>query len=270
MSERGNERERIASLRNPWFTASVGITAAIAIVGAIVGFAWLPLQQQASGSAGSGTRSAVPPASFGTHLPAGRSSAPIIRRRASKSSRRCCSGASAESIGRGATLGAALHDVPRRPRPEPGQHAQSRRAIPGRDLQAARRFQNRRAHQRGHGPARGRSQRRGHARPRRLLRLSAARLRSIRAAVERAAPHRRERRADARASRPAAPVTATSTARPARRGSRDSPRSICAPSSRLSPPAPGATTSASRCATSRARMTPEEIDAASRYYADRP
>jgi cytochrome c553 len=38
--------DRIASLRNPWFTASVGITAAIAIVAAIAGFAWLPLQQQ--------------------------------------------------------------------------------------------------------------------------------------------------------------------------------------------------------------------------------
>jgi cytochrome c553 len=37
--------DRIASLRNPWFTASVGITAAIAIVAAIAGFAWLPLAQ---------------------------------------------------------------------------------------------------------------------------------------------------------------------------------------------------------------------------------
>jgi cytochrome c553 len=38
--------DRISSLRNPWFTASIGITAAIAIVAAIAGFAWLPLQQQ--------------------------------------------------------------------------------------------------------------------------------------------------------------------------------------------------------------------------------
>jgi cytochrome c553 len=36
----------IVSLHNPWFTASVGITAAIAIVAAIAGFAWLPLEQQ--------------------------------------------------------------------------------------------------------------------------------------------------------------------------------------------------------------------------------
>jgi cytochrome c553 len=38
--------ERIASLRNPWLTISVGITAAIAIVSAVAGFAWLPLEQQ--------------------------------------------------------------------------------------------------------------------------------------------------------------------------------------------------------------------------------
>jgi cytochrome c553 len=37
--------ERIASLRNPWFTAGVGLTAAIAILAAVVGFAWLPLKQ---------------------------------------------------------------------------------------------------------------------------------------------------------------------------------------------------------------------------------
>jgi cytochrome c553 len=35
--------ERIASFRNPWFTASVAITAAIALVAAVVGFVWLPL-----------------------------------------------------------------------------------------------------------------------------------------------------------------------------------------------------------------------------------
>jgi cytochrome c553 len=37
-------RESIASLRNPWFTASVGITVAIVLVAAVVGFIWLPLQ----------------------------------------------------------------------------------------------------------------------------------------------------------------------------------------------------------------------------------
>jgi cytochrome c553 len=37
--------ERVASLRNRWFTASVGITAATALVGFLVGFLWLPLAQ---------------------------------------------------------------------------------------------------------------------------------------------------------------------------------------------------------------------------------
>jgi len=37
--------ERIVSLRNGWFTTSVGITAAIALVGFLVGFLWLPLAQ---------------------------------------------------------------------------------------------------------------------------------------------------------------------------------------------------------------------------------
>jgi cytochrome c553 len=36
-------REKIVSFRNPWFTASVAITAGIALVAAVVGFVWLPL-----------------------------------------------------------------------------------------------------------------------------------------------------------------------------------------------------------------------------------
>ena len=91
MSESGNERgQGIASLRNPWFTASVGITAAIAIVAAIAGFAWLPLAQQ--GERFHGVWDAICSAAglVRTHLPARKSSAPITRRRASKSSRRCC------------------------------------------------------------------------------------------------------------------------------------------------------------------------------------
>ena len=35
----------MASFRNPWFTASVGVTAGIALVAAVVGFIWLPLQR---------------------------------------------------------------------------------------------------------------------------------------------------------------------------------------------------------------------------------
>jgi cytochrome c553 len=37
--------ERVASLRNRWFTTSVGIAAATALVGFLVGFLWLPLAQ---------------------------------------------------------------------------------------------------------------------------------------------------------------------------------------------------------------------------------
>jgi cytochrome c553 len=71
-------------------------------------------------------------------------------------------------------------------------------------------------------------------------------------------------------SRPVGPVTATSTSttRLAQDGSGDSPRSICAPNSRLSRPALGTTTSASRCATSR-QMTAAEIGAATEFYANR-
>jgi cytochrome c553 len=37
--------ERVASLRNRWFTISVGLTAAVALVGFLVGFLWVPLAQ---------------------------------------------------------------------------------------------------------------------------------------------------------------------------------------------------------------------------------
>ena len=33
------------SLRNPWFSASVGVTAAIAVLAALAGLIWLPLAQ---------------------------------------------------------------------------------------------------------------------------------------------------------------------------------------------------------------------------------
>jgi cytochrome c553 len=37
--------ERVFSRKDPWFTVSVGLTAAIALVAAIVGFVWLPYAQ---------------------------------------------------------------------------------------------------------------------------------------------------------------------------------------------------------------------------------
>jgi hypothetical protein len=61
-------RERIASFRNPWFTASVGITAAIALVAAVVGFVWLPLAHPGEQFKGA----------FRTRLPVVKLSAPTI------------------------------------------------------------------------------------------------------------------------------------------------------------------------------------------------
>ncbi|MGE8332096.1 MAG: cytochrome c4, partial [Paraburkholderia nemoris] len=35
-------QERVFSLRNPWFTVSLGGTIAIAVVAILIGFIWLP------------------------------------------------------------------------------------------------------------------------------------------------------------------------------------------------------------------------------------
>jgi cytochrome c553 len=96
--------DRIASLRNPWFTASVGITAAIAIVAAIAGFAWLPLEQQ--GERFKGVWDAIcSAAGLVRNVP---SNAQIVGADYPTTRveviPRMLQGASAESIGRGATL----------------------------------------------------------------------------------------------------------------------------------------------------------------------
>jgi cytochrome c553 len=96
--------ERIASLRNPWFTASVGITAAIAIVAAIVGFVWLPLQHP--GERFKGVWDAICSAAG---LVRNASSSPQIVRADYPTTTvevvpQMLESASAEAIGRGATL----------------------------------------------------------------------------------------------------------------------------------------------------------------------
>jgi cytochrome c553 len=96
--------DRIASLRNPWFTASVGITAAIAIVAAIAGFAWLPLQQQGERFHGiwdaiCNAAGLVRNAPSGAHIVL--ADYPTTRVEVIP---QMLQGASAESIGRGATL----------------------------------------------------------------------------------------------------------------------------------------------------------------------
>ena len=96
--------ERIASLRNRWFTASFGITAAIAIVAAIVGFVWLPLQHP--GERFKGVWDAICSAAGLVRAPP--SSAHIVRADYPTTTvevvPQMLQGASAEAIGRGATL----------------------------------------------------------------------------------------------------------------------------------------------------------------------
>jgi cytochrome c553 len=97
-------RAPVASLRNPWFTVSVAITAAIAIVAAFVGFVWLPLQHP--GERFDGLWDAICSAAGIVHRPP--SGEEIVH--ADYPTTRVeivahmLSGASAESIGRGATL----------------------------------------------------------------------------------------------------------------------------------------------------------------------
>jgi len=97
-------RESIVSLRNPWFTRSVGITAAIAIAAAVVGFVWLPLQHP--GERFKGVWDAIcSAAGLVRNAPSG---AQIVRTDYLTTSveidPQMLRGASAESIGRGATL----------------------------------------------------------------------------------------------------------------------------------------------------------------------
>src|SRR5262249_6745782 len=97
-------RERIASFRNPWFTTSVAITAAIALVAAVVGFVWLPLAHP--GERFKGVWDAIcSAAGLVRNAP---SSAQIVRADYLTTSveidPQMLRGASGESIGRGATL----------------------------------------------------------------------------------------------------------------------------------------------------------------------
>jgi cytochrome c553 len=97
-------RERIASFRNPWFTASGAITAAIALVAAVVGFVWLPLAHP--GEQFKGVWDAIcSAAGLVRNAPSG---AQIVRADYLTTSveidPQMLQGASAESIGRGATL----------------------------------------------------------------------------------------------------------------------------------------------------------------------
>lgn len=97
-------REDIASRRNPWLVASVAITTAIAVVAAVVGFVWLPSQQQGVGYRG--VWDAICSAAGFIRYPS--AGTPIVH--ADYPTTRVeivpgmLTGASAEAIGRGATL----------------------------------------------------------------------------------------------------------------------------------------------------------------------
>jgi len=94
----------MASLRNPWFTASVGITAGIALVAAVVGFIWLPLQhpnEQFKGVWDAICTAAGLIRNAPAHEQIVRANYPTTTVEVVP---HMLSGASAESIGRGATL----------------------------------------------------------------------------------------------------------------------------------------------------------------------
>ena len=96
--------ERVASLRNRWFTTSIGITAATAVIGFAVGFLWLPLAQP-----GERFRGAWDAICSAAGLPQSPSASEQIVTANYPTTRvevipHMLAGADAESIGRGATL----------------------------------------------------------------------------------------------------------------------------------------------------------------------
>lgn len=96
--------EPVVSSRNLWFAVSIGVTAAVALAAAIIGFAWLPGQQP--GARFSGLWDAICSAAG---LIGPRPSAEAVVQPNYLTTRvevvpRMLAGASAESIGRGATL----------------------------------------------------------------------------------------------------------------------------------------------------------------------
>ncbi|HEX3954675.1 MAG TPA: c-type cytochrome [Stellaceae bacterium] len=96
--------ERVASLRNRWFAASIGITAAIALIGFAIGFLWLPLAQP--GQRFGGVCDAICSAAGLLHNP---SSSEQVVAAGYPTTRvevipQMLDGANAVSIGRGATL----------------------------------------------------------------------------------------------------------------------------------------------------------------------
>jgi len=98
------ETERVFSLKNVWFTASVGAVIGIAVVAALIGFIWIPLEQSNKTVAGlwdAICRAAGVPESF---RQVQQSAAPIAGPSNVVVSAQMMKPADGLSIGRGATL----------------------------------------------------------------------------------------------------------------------------------------------------------------------
>jgi hypothetical protein len=96
-------QERVFSLRNPWFTVSVGGTLAIAVIAILIGFVWLPSANSAF--AGRGLWATIcgaagaPSSRYGGANVAGPAPSDVVVLPPLRRVR-----ADADSIGRGATL----------------------------------------------------------------------------------------------------------------------------------------------------------------------
>ncbi len=184
------------SLRNPWFSASVGVTAGDCD----------PCRLRRPDLAAAGTAGPQAQRHLGCDLQRRRRATrvePERRHPAGFQDVECGDDVRDADAGRSSLYrsrgdaGAALRDLSRAAGRQRRQLAESRRAVRRRHLQATDRFQGRRARQRRHDAVRSQSEQPGHAGYRGLLRLSAARaLAQARPQIDRACD-RHDRRPDA-------------------------------------------------------------------------
>ncbi|NIF76039.1 c-type cytochrome [Paraburkholderia sp. Cy-641] len=96
--------ERLFSLRNPWFAASVGVTAVVFVFSVVVGFVWLPSVQRDAQFQGLWnaicSAAGVPQQWLANDAP----NAPQVQFSKVEVTPQLLAGATASSIGRGATL----------------------------------------------------------------------------------------------------------------------------------------------------------------------
>lgn len=99
-----NGTQRIVSLRNPWFTASVGIVAVLAVVSAVVGLIWLPAFQGNAALQGVWSTICSAAGVLRANTAASAPVQPAYPTTRVELTSRTLQGASPVSIGRGATL----------------------------------------------------------------------------------------------------------------------------------------------------------------------